>query len=353
MAKEWIALIPAYEPGETLLTLLEQVKASGFQIVVVDDGSSLAAGRIFRQAHQFARVLTHPHNRGKGAALKTGMEYIRETWGNDSIVVTLDADGQHTAVDAIRLCRYAEDHPDTLVLGSRQLAENVPLRSQIGNTFTRMVYRLATGVSIHDTQTGMRAFDTEMIPLLLRIEGDRYEYEMNMLLDFAARKIPMKEIEIETIYLEGNASSHFDTLTDSCRIYKEILKFSASSFLGFLIDYSLYGILLLLTASLPAALSLRVSNIGARLVSAAFNFSVNRSVVFRSSESLPRAAVKYAVLAAGIITVNTAILSILVGTLGMNALLAKVLTEVVLFFFSWLIQRRVVFREEVPYVAKA
>lgn len=351
MSKQWIALIPAYEPDSLLIDFLEKLKVSGFQTVVVDDGSSLKAGPIFRQASEYARVLTHPHNQGKGAALKTGLAYIRETFGRDVIVITLDADGQHSSVDAIRLCRYAEEHPNTLVLGSRQLAENVPLRSQFGNTVTRLVYRLATGVAIHDTQTGMRAFHGSLIPLLLAVEGSRYEYEMNMLLDFASRKIPMKEITIETIYLEENASSHFDTLADSCRIYKEILKFSASSFLGFLIDYALYGVLLLALAAMPAAAALRIANIGARLVSATFNFFVNRNVVFKKSGSLGRAAVRYALLAAGILAINTAVLSLLVQGLGVNALLAKVLTEVVLFFFSWLMQRRVVFREEASYVS--
>ena len=347
MGKQWIALIPAYEPEDFLPALLKAVEEAGFEAVVVDDGSGAVYGDTFRLASGYATVLTHMTNQGKGQALKTGMRYIQEQFGEDCIVVTMDADGQHKVLDAIRLCRYAEEHPGVLVLGSRQFSGEVPLRSRLGNEITRLVYRLSTGVSVRDTQTGLRAFWGDMIPELLAVEGSRYEYEMNMLLDFAQKQKPMKELIIDTVYINGNAGSHFNTLTDSCRIYQEILKFSASSFLGFLIDYALYGLLLLATGGMATAVSLRISNVGARIVSAAFNYTVNRNVVFRSHSSIPRSALKYFLLAGGILALNTMILTFLVQQLGIPALAAKVLTELVLFLFSWVLQRRVVFREGV------
>ncbi len=347
MEKQWIALIPAYEPEDFLPALLREVKEAGFEAVVVDDGSGAAYGETFLRASHYATVLTHAVNQGKGQALKTGLKYIQDTFGEDCVVVTMDADGQHKVLDAIRLCRYTQEHPGVLVLGSRQFSGEVPARSRFGNEITRLVYRLATGVSVRDTQTGLRAFGGRMIPELLQVEGSRYEYEMNMLLDFARRKVPMKELTIDTIYINGNVGSHFNTLVDSCRIYKEILQFSASSFLGFLIDYSLYGVLLILTAGLPLTASLRLSNVGARVVSAAFNYTVNRNVVFRNHGSILKSATRYFLLAVSILAVNTGILTFLVQHLGIPALAAKVITEVVLFFFSWVLQRRVVFREGV------
>ena len=140
---------------------------------------------------------------------------------------------------------------------------------------TRAVYRISTGLKVHDTQTGLRAFDGTLIDKMLSIRGDRYEYEMNVLLDLARSRIPIKEMEIETIYLNNNAASHFNPLRDSFRVYKEILKFSASSFIGFLVDYVLYTVLLLITGKLM------LSNVCARVVSASVNFTINRRNLFR------------------------------------------------------------------------
>lgn len=143
------ALIPAYEPDGRLLEIIEDAVAEGFQVIVVDDGSSDGCQRYFKQAEYMATVLHHSENKGKGAALKTGFAWIASMCEADDVVVTLDADGQHTIQDALKVCAEACIHPDSLILGSRALADNVPLRSRFGNTVTRFVYRLASGVKVH------------------------------------------------------------------------------------------------------------------------------------------------------------------------------------------------------------
>lgn len=336
MQSKYVALIPAYQPTEILLGLVRKL-AAGFSVVLVDDGSGKAYESLFARCAAYARVLRHEANKGKGRALKTGLAYIRQNYGPDAVVVTLDADGQHRAADAA-LCRSAGQHPGVLFLGSRRMKGKVPLRSRFGNRVTRFVYRLSTGVSVYDTQTGLRAFGVCLIPLLLSVPGERYEYEMNVLLRCARDKIEIREQEIETIYIDNNAASHFDTLRDSARIYKEICKFSASSFLCFLLDYGLYS-LLLLTGSLPLA------NIGARVVSAGVNFAINRRFVFKKKEGAGRAAVQYFLLAAGILAGNTAVLALLVDWCGLHRLPAKIFTEILFFIFSWLVQRWVIFRK--------
>ncbi|MBR3164982.1 MAG: bifunctional glycosyltransferase family 2/GtrA family protein [Lachnospiraceae bacterium] len=339
-----IALIPAYEPSRILTELAQKCSTAGLEVIIVDDGSGISCGHIFAEASAFADILTHPINRGKGAAIRTGLQEILKRGYTNPLIVTLDADGQHTVSDALRLLEEAEAHPGALILGRRQFSgETVPLRSRLGNSITRMVYRLFSGVNVHDTQTGLRAFGSGLLPEMLRIQGDRYEYEMNVLLEFAAAGIPMREIPIHTIYENNNESSHFNALTDSCRIYREILKFSASSFLAFLLDYALYGVLLLITAGFPALVSVRLSNIAARVISAGFNFTVNRRVVFRSSGNAMEQGMKYAALAAGILAVNTGILSFLTGTAGIQPMAAKIITEAILFVISWVLQKKVVF----------
>lgn len=339
LQNKYIALIPAYKPTAFLQDLVNRLKNFGFFVVLVDDGSGAQYEHLFFECSRYAEILYHTENRGKGSALKKGLAYISKHCPADSIVVTVDADGQHRVDDALAICRMAEQHSDSLVLGSRKLKDNVPLRSRFGNTVTRLVYRISTGLKVHDTQTGLRAFHTSLIHELLGIPGERYEYEMNVLLHFARERIPIREHEIETIYFDNNSASHFDAVKDSVRIYKEILKFSASSLVGFLTDYAAYSLLLLLTGNL------RLSNIIARVISASVNFTLNRKFVFGSKENVLKAAVKYFLLAAAILFGNTLVLEFLVNTCGVHQILAKIVTEVLFFTLSWLVQRLVIFKK--------
>lgn len=309
----------------------------------MDDGSKETFCEIFGRAAEYAALLTHSENMGKGCALKTGLAYIREHYCGEYVVVTLDADGQHTVADAVRLCQAAEEAPGTLLLGSRSLRHGVPLRSRLGNGITRMVFRFSTHMKVRDTQTGLRAFGSRLLPKLEAVDGARYEYEMNVLLECAFSHIPIREIEIETIYLDGNAASHFDPVRDSCRVYREIIRFSASSFIGFITDYALYSLLLVLTGGLGAALSLRISNIAARIVSAGVNYTLNRKLVFKSRGNVIKSAVKYFTLAGVIMLGNTYLLGFLVEDLGINRYAAKIVTELTFFSMSFLVQRFIIF----------
>ena len=363
MRNRYIALIPAYEPDEKIKTLADELTEKGFDIVVVDDGSGPDYADLFEELSQKATVLTHPANRGKGAALKTGLRYINRYMaytesvltpagaetvsGRDAVIVTVDADGQHLPDDVLRVAEISAQRRDALVLGSRALSEDIPVRSRFGNTVTRHVYSAATGVHIHDTQTGLRAFHRSLIPRLLDIEGDRYEYEINMLMQLAAEGVPIIEERIETVYEDNNSGSHFRTVRDSFRVYKEILKFSASSLASFAIDYGMYALLLAATGAVGIANSLVISNIGARLVSGTANYMMNRKLVFRSRTGFAKSAAQYFLLAAFILAGNTIVLSTLAGTLGINRFAAKLITEVIFFAISWTVQKYVIFfREE-------
>ena len=363
MRNRYIALIPAYEPDEKIKKLADELAERGFDIVVVDDGSGPDHAELFEALSQNATVLTHAVNRGKGAALKTGLSYINKYMaytesvltpagaetvsGRDAVIVTVDADGQHLPDDVLRVAEISAQRRDALVLGSRALSEDIPVRSRFGNTITRHVYSAATGVHVHDTQTGLRAFHRSLIPRLLQIEGDRYEYEINMLMQLAAEGVPIIEERIETVYEDNNSGSHFRTVRDSFRVYKEILKFSASSLASFAIDYGMYALLLAATGAAGIANSLVISNIGARLVSGTANYMMNRKLVFRSRTGFAKSAAQYFLLAAFILAGNTIVLSTLAGTLGINRFAAKLITEVIFFAISWTVQKYVIFfREE-------
>ncbi len=228
MADMRFALIPAYKPDRKLINLAQELVRYGFNVVIVDDGSGKEYADIFCEMLPCADVIRHEVNRGKGAALKTGFEFIAESAGRGQIdgyvVVTLDADGQHSIPDAVQVTEAAEENRDALILGTRGFDTQVPVKSRLGNDITRGVFSFVTGVKIHDTQTGLRAFSDKQIDLMKNIEGDRYEYEINVLLEYAKRNIKISEVPIKTIYLENNKSSHFHAVRDSFLIYMEILK---------------------------------------------------------------------------------------------------------------------------------
>ena len=276
-------------------------------------------------------------NKGKGAALKTGLEYIKQTFAVPYIVVTADADGQHLPQDILLVCEKAESKIGSLILGSRIIGKNAPLRSRIGNGITRLIFCISTGTAIYDTQTGLRAFSNGLTDYMLSIEGERYEYEMNVLLNLRQYNISVEEVSIQTVYLDNNSSSHFNLIKDSFKIYREILKFSASSLLSFVIDYGLFCILMLLTGMTV------LSNVLARIASASVNFSLNRNFVFGSRENILKSAVKYFLLAVVVLVFNTCILKLLI-LAGVQHMVAKIITETVMFFFSWTVQRLFIFR---------
>ncbi|WP_349673477.1 bifunctional glycosyltransferase family 2/GtrA family protein [Lacrimispora sp.] len=344
-------VIPAYNPDDRLIALLKELSYKMEAVLlIVNDGSRIEAEEIFHEAESYGIVLQHDRNYGKGKAVKTALTFIRDQKVSGRVIIA-DADGQHTVTDIARLLEVKTGERNILIIGSRNFQGNIPLRSRLGNQFTRATFWLLSGKWLKDTQTGLRAFDSTLIPMFLEISGDRYEYETNMLLTCIKENIRIVEVPIETIYLEGNKSSHFRPLKDSARIYMTMLKFVSSSFLSFCIDYLLFGILLSLTSGLGIITADAVSNIMARIVSASFNFYVNRNYVFHYKGNLLQSALGYAALALSILAVNTAMLLWLVRDWGMGGLEAKIVVEVSIFFVSFLVQKLFIFKKRPVHTA--
>lgn len=223
-----LVLVPAYQPGEPLRTLLTGLRDESADVVVVDDGSGPSSADVLQAAGDLGcTVLRHDTNRGKGAALKTGFRYVAQAHpGHD--VVCADADGQHSLAD-IRQVAAAVHSTGRMVLGVRRFDRRTPLRSRFGNTVTQVLFHAATGRHVTDTQTGLRGYPAHLLDRLVSIPGDRFEYEMNILLCAARDGVPIEQRQITTTYLDGNASSHFGALRDSARIYRPLLRFAASS----------------------------------------------------------------------------------------------------------------------------
>jgi glycosyltransferase involved in cell wall biosynthesis len=215
-----LVLIPAWQPDHRLVSLVEDLRGSGFAgILVVDDGSSGAAAGVFEQLRLLHDVVVvrHERNRGKGRALKTGIEFVLREMPGIQGVITADADGQHRAEDIVRVARGLCQE-EQLVLGARAFGGVVPLRCRFGNGVTRSVFGWLTGVRLSDTQTGLRGIPRRMLAKLVEMEGERYEYEIVVLTRLCRTERRPVEVPIETVYLEGNRSSHFKPLADSVRV---------------------------------------------------------------------------------------------------------------------------------------
>ncbi|HEX8628781.1 MAG TPA: glycosyltransferase family 2 protein [Catenuloplanes sp.] len=227
-----IVLAPAYQPGDHLLTLITDLRAADpdVRVVVVDDGSGPACAPVLAAARDLGcTVLRHGVNRGKGAALKTGFGHIAQAHPGGHVVCA-DADGQHSVADIMRVADHVR-RTGRMVLGVRRFDGAVPLRSRVGNTVTRLLFHAATGRPVRDTQTGLRGYPATMLDWLPSVPGERFEYEMNLLLHAARDGHPIDEITIATTYLDDNASSHFGALADSVRIYRPLLRFAGSALL--------------------------------------------------------------------------------------------------------------------------
>ena len=342
-----IILIPAYEPDLRLVQLVRELRAAAPDagLLLVDDGSGPRFDGVFDVAAAAgAVVLRFPTNRGKGAALKSGFSWAAEHRPGQSVVCA-DSDGQHTPCDVLRVA--AEIAPDTMVLGGRRFTGRVPLRSRLGNAVSRRVFGLATGLRVHDTQTGLRGYPADLLPWLGRVEGSRFEYEANLLFEARAAGVRVSELPIETIYWDGNSGSHFRPLRDSARIYAPLLGYAAASLASAVVDWAGVLTLVALTGNMLFAV------VAARVASAIVNFRLNREVVFRDVGDHRAALGRYALLAVGVLALNYAGLHLLVDAAGFPLVPAKLLVETLLFGGAFAVQRRHVFRRPSSVVTRA
>ena len=332
-----IVLIPAYEPDERMLELVDALDEDGCRMLVVDDGSGAGYAALF--AHVSARgieVLHQPSNTGKASALRRGLAYIARRWPGED-VVTADSDGQHRPRD-IEAVAAVTAEGDALVLGGRAFTGDVPFRSRIGNAISRTLFRASSGVDVHDTQTGLRGIPSSRIPAMLAVAGERFAWEMNVLVEFARRRIPIREVPIETVYLDDNASSHFRPVRDSWAVLRPMLRYVLVSLGSFVLDVVALQLLYLVSGQLL------LSAVGARVLSAAVNFALNRSFVFRAAAGgdLRRQLVRYGLIAVAMLAAGYAGLALLIAW-GVPVIIAKIVADSAVYVCGFLLQRGYVF----------
>lgn len=364
--RQTAVLVPAYEPDDRLPPYVRELLSLGAAtVVVVDDGSGSDYDAIFEETKAAgADVIRYTPNGGKGHALRVGLQHIEDTLDADAVryVVTADSDGQHRSEDVKRVAEAVSEDPDSLWLGSRDFSDPiVPPRSRFGNRTTSIVFKLLYGQWVGDTQTGLRGFSRKLMPMMLAAEGDRYEYEMKVLIDCTREDVAMKPVPIATVYENNNAGSHFSTFRDSARVYKVIFgqffKFVSSSLISFLVDYGCFLLLnYILEKTAPQLdhsvkflflhfmLRITLATVGARIISSIVNFTLNKKLVFKMKGHTPSSAVRFWCVVLLNMLLSAGLTSTLHLLLGVDENIIKIPVDLVLFLVSYKLQQCWVFK---------
>ena len=352
-------VLPSLDPDEKLIRVVDGLLEYGFSdIILVNDGSKQENLHYFSDlaaAHPEITLLHHEVNKGKGAALKNAFRYFLENRPEGCGVVTVDGDDQHHPEDTLRCCEQMAK-TGNIVLGCRDFNQaDVPARSSFGNKTTSLIFKIFVGMTISDTQTGLRAIPKEQLKVLTEIAGERFEYETNMLLAFKQNGIAFDEVKIRTVYIEENKSSHFRVIHDSWRIYKLILahffRYTLSSIVSFVVDAGLMG---LLTVVLKGLLTLIpaldfLPTLIARVVSSLLNFFMNKKLVFRAKTDTRKSMIRYYMLAIPQLIAQSLLEMAAFGLFGIGPdraglrTLIHIIVMTVLFIISFTIQQRWVF----------
>lgn len=295
-------VIPALNPIPNLVLLVKELIQHGVpQVIVVNDGSDSSYDYIFDQLKntEGCSLLAHGTNLGKGKALKTAFCYYLEHFSDLDGLVTADADGQHTVEDIINVSRKLSLDKGSIILGMRDFSDkSVPKRSFMGNRVTSTIFRLFYGNYLEDTQTGLRGIPTSELSWLANMHGDKYEYEINMLINAKRRSVPISSVPIHTLYFDNNSGTHFNTFKDAGRIFACLLSglliYSFSSLVSGILDICTFFIFdSLLLTFLSSASRLLTSTVIARITSSILNFYLNRKVFSAEKEKLPGLLIRY------------------------------------------------------------
>ncbi len=337
MKKTIAVLIPAYQANEALIDLVAKLVKNEIDVVIVNDGSDKDCDWVFRDLETMnCTVLYHKENKGKGAALKTGLSYLKEN--GYTACLTADADGQHSYKDVLNLIDEFSKNPNSLILGSRNV-NHMPFKSNIGNSITRFLFKVLYNISLKDTQTGLRVIPfNDKFEGLINLQGDRYEYETNMLIKANSFFSKIIEVDIDTIYIDDNKRSSFKPIVDGMKIYKLLFSqlplFLVASLSSFVVDFALFSLLFF-----GFAQSSFLATIVARLISAFFNYNFNKRIVFKSV-SKKYTLLSYTGLAVAILSINSILMLLLVDTLSFSAIPTKIIIDLSLYILNFFVQSK-------------
>ena len=345
--KDYIVLIPAYDPSDKLINLVNDLKKYLCTILIINDGS-VNCDNIFQELknNNNCIVLEYNDNHGKGYAMKYGIKYYLDNLINDyKGIITVDADYQHIPSDIEKVAFNMS--LDKITLGSRDFySHDIPFLNKMGNRVTSVVFKLLYGYHINDTQTGLRGIPNKYLPCCINIDGDRFEYEMEQLIYFVNKKIDIEEINIETIYYQKNESK-FNKIIDSMKIYKVMLKesfrFLVTSLVSSFLDIILFTIFLSIFSSI-GDLSIIFATFIARIIADFLNFNLTKYFVFNSNEDSKKILLKYYLLSFSKMALSAILVLLISKVIFINKTIIKMVVDILIYFMSYRIQKKYIFR---------
>lgn len=336
-----VIIIPALNPDYQLIGLVRELKKKFNYIIVIDDGSKSSCSDIFNIVQKEGVILVkHSNNLGKGEGIKSG---VREALKLKNITgfITVDCDGQHILDDILKISLELDSNKDSLILGIRNMkGKNVPLRSKIFSFISYLYFLSETNKKCPDTYTGLRGIPIKYKDIIFKVEGSRFEYEMNFLLYVVNKGINVKYVSVNTIYINNNRDSNYRTIRDTVRMYRKIITFVASSISSSLVD--LVGFVLLKYLGL----SIIISTFVARIFSGIMNFGLNKHFAFKldNNNNTSKQLFLFALLFIVKMVLSALIVDV-ISFINVPLIILKVIVDILLFYVGYVIQNKYIFVE--------
>ena len=350
-----VIMIPAYNPDEKFITFVKNLRDSGYtDIIVINDGSRKDTEHFFTEAKEQydCEIVSHSINLGQGRAYKSGFNYFLmqslsgERYNNVIGIIQCDCDGQHCVEDINKCADLLQENPNSFIIGVRNFSDkNIPFRSRFGNKMTSIFFKFFCGINIQDTQSGLKGIPRYIIPKLMEIPGERFEYASSVLIEIQREGIEILPFPIQTIYINGNETSHFNPIVDSIRIYSLILRYLMSSLLAFVFDIILYSLFIRGFRIVFPEYYIIFSTYLSRLILCIYVFFFNKKMVFHNNEPTLPVAIKFFVLCAVQATVSGVTVEGIVHVIDEKVIISKVIVDTILFFASFQIQSKWVFKK--------
>ena len=334
-------VIPAFNPIPHLVEFVQGLIGRGIpRVIVVNDGSDASSDYIFSRLKHIKQctVLSHDVNRGKGRALKTAFSYFINNYSGLDGVVTADADGQHGIDDICNICKLISRKCNSLILGVRNFKDyNVPKRSYVGNTITSRIFQFLYGSYINDTQTGLRGIPKGELDWMIELKGERFDYEMNMLIEAVQRGVALSMVPIKTLYFNDNSGSNYNTVVDSFRISlcfaTNLMQYTGPSIITGILDIFIFILLNnYFLDFLAVHMRFFVSAVAARTLTSLCNFAINKGLAFWSTGKIVRPTSRFYIFWFVLMMVSFGLVYCISCFWRINVAIIKLLVDIVLSF---------------------
>lgn len=222
-----VVIIPALNPLNALIGYVKNMlKFNIEKVIIINDGSDEKYQVVFDELRKLdgCIVLTHQKNKGKGRALKTGFQYVITYIKHVNFVITVGAHGQHKLDDVQRILQNAAIFSDGIILGVRSFnSKDMPLTSSIGNRTASILFSLLFHKRLLDTQTGLRCIPKQQLYWCIKVPGESFSYDTNMLVEAIKRNIPIYEIPIGRLKLKKNSIMFYDEIINTHKLLQQML----------------------------------------------------------------------------------------------------------------------------------